>query len=100
MYEIHRFCDTIFTMCKKIIFVCIFLLVGTCLFAQSADMVSKLIEADSVTYEEFAYFCAINLNLIDDETSPAEAMVALDNAKIFSMPKNQILIKKFLVSMP
>jgi len=88
MYEIQKVCDIMFSMCKKKIFVCIFLLVGTFLFGQSADMVSKLIEADSVTYEDFAYFCAINLNLIDDETSPAEAMVALDNAKIFSMPKN------------
>ena len=81
-------CVIIKSMLKKIFVISIFLILGCLCFGQSADMVSKMIESDSVTYEDVAYFCAINLGLANDDTSPEDALVALCDAKIFSMPKN------------
>ena len=81
-------CDIIISMIKKIFVVSIFLVLGCLCFGQSADMVSKMIESESVTYEDVAYFCAINLGLADEETPSEDALVILSDAKIFSMPKN------------
>ena len=81
-------CVIIKSMLKKIFVISIFLVLGCLCFGQSADMVSKMIESESVTYEDVAYFCAINLGLVNDDTSPEDALVALFEAKIFSMPKD------------
>lgn len=81
-------CVIIKSMLKKIFVISIFFILGCLCFGQSADMVSKMIESESVTYEDVAYFCATNLGLANDNTSPEDALVALCDAKIYSMPKN------------
>ena len=75
-------------MCRKILFLSILLMLSCFCFGQSADFVSEMIESTAVTYEDAAYFCAINLELIQDDVSPADAVKALDDAKFFSMPKD------------
>ena len=75
-------------MKKKIIFICLFLCLSFVCFGQSADFISKMIEAEQVTYEDVAYLCAINLELISEEDFGKEALSALEKAKVFSMPKN------------
>ena len=82
------YCDIIFVMKRKSIFICLFLCLSFVCFGQSADFISKMIEAEDVSYEDVAYLCAINLELISEEDSGAEALAALDKAKVFSMPKN------------
>ena len=81
-------CVIIKSMMKKIFVISIFLILGCLCFGQSADIVSKMIESESVTYEDVAYFCAINLGLANDNTSGEDALAALIDAKIVSMPKN------------
>lgn len=85
---IHFYCDIIFFMNRKILIICGLLFIGCFCFGQSADFVSKMIESPCVTYEDAAYFCAINLGLIQETDSANEALVALDREKVFSMPEN------------
>lgn len=75
-------------MNRKFLIICGLLFVGFFCFGQSSDYVSKMIESPCVTYEDAAYFCAINLGLIQEADSPKDALVALDREKVFPMPKN------------
>ena len=75
-------------MFKKKILICLFIGITCICFGQSADFVTKMINAESVTYEDVAYLCATNLGLILDDATPEEAMLALDKAGIYDMPNN------------
>ena len=75
-------------MFKKKILICLFIGITWSCFGQSADFVTKMINAESVTYEDVAYLCATSLGLILDDATPEEAMLALDKAGIYDMPNN------------
>lgn len=75
-------------MIKKKIFLLLFVLFASLGFSQSADFVTEIINSEAITYEDVAYFCALNLGLVSDDATPSEAMVALDKANVYSMPNN------------
>lgn len=60
------------------------LFLAGCAFAQSAEMVDKILESEKVTYGQISYLSAIHQNLIEEEASEEEAVTALINAKQLS----------------
>lgn len=52
--------------------------------AQSADALSKMIEADQVTVGDVSYFLAVYLDAVPESASGADAVRALQNADICS----------------
>lgn len=62
---------------KKFILSLILLITGTFLFAQSADVVTKIIEADQVTFGQVCYMSATHQKLISDKASLTDAIRAL-----------------------
>lgn len=75
-------------MCRKNFLIVILMFFGFVCFAQSSDFVSYMIEAETVSYEDVAYFCAVNLELVDEDCTPVDAMQALANAGVYSTSKD------------
>ena len=75
-------------MCRKNFLIVILMFFGFVCFAQSSDFVSYMIDAEKVSYEDVAYFCAINLNLVDEDCTPADALKALADADVYSTSKD------------
>lgn len=66
---------------KRLFFALVLALVaGSFSFAQSADKVTQILEADEITYGQLGYLSACQLSLVDDSTSFVEAFTALQNA--------------------
>ena len=65
----------------KKIFLILFvaLAAGSFSFAQSAQKVSEILEAEEITYGQLGYLSACQLSLVDDSTSYVEAFTALQN---------------------
>ena len=53
------------------------LLIGTCVFAQSADVVTDILDSDEVTYGQICYLSAIHQNLIQETDSYETAIDVL-----------------------
>jgi hypothetical protein len=62
---------------KKIVSILICLFIASCIYAQSADVITKILESDEVCYGEICYLSAIRQNLIPDDASYGEAVSAL-----------------------
>ena len=56
-------------MFKKKILICLFIGITCICFGQSAAFVTKMINAESVTYEDVAYLCATNLGFFRVDSS-------------------------------
>ena len=64
---------------KKVkIFTLFFMFFCGIVSAQSADKVTKMIEAETVTLGDVAYFAASYFDLIDDNAENSEALIALE----------------------
>lgn len=62
----------------------LFVLIWTAasMFAQSADFITALLEADSVTAGQVCYLVATGMGLADEEASEEDALNALERARI------------------
>lgn len=69
---------------KKFISVIFILFSAFCAFAQSAEMMDQIIEADKVTYGQISYLSAVHQKLVGDEATEEEALNALLNVKHLS----------------
>lgn len=83
----YYLCDIIIFMSRKSFFLIVFLILGAVCFSQSADFITEMIEAETVSYEDVGYLCAVNLGLVSDSSSTQDALIALDKAGVISMPK-------------
>ncbi len=66
-------------MKKTIIFITFFTFFCAGIFAQSAEKVTEMLETDTITLEDIAYFASIYLDLIGDETQDNIALSTLEN---------------------
>ena len=85
-------------MKKTIIFTFILLFFSFSLFAQNADLVTKIIETDKVSFAQVAYFSATYLGFLPDIATEQEAVNAISLRGISSIPENpykQITYQKF-----
>ena len=64
---------------KKIVSVLICLFVASCIYAQSADVITKILKSDEASYGEVCYLSAVRQNLISENASFQEAIDALYN---------------------
>lgn len=65
---------------KKILFLLLLLCGFTGLFAQSADIVTQIINAPEATYGQVCYLSAVHQNLVTDDASFKDAVSALYKA--------------------
>lgn len=69
-------CDRIFVMKKKLsVLFC--LLLGVSLYAQSADVITELLEAKQATFGQVCYLAAVQQNYVDEKASYEDAVQAL-----------------------
>lgn len=66
---------------KRLILSVLITLVGTFAFSQSADVVTKIIEAENVTYGQVCYMSAVHQKLVSENASYSDAINALFNEK-------------------
>ena len=62
---------------KKIVSILICLFIAGCIYAQSADVITKILNSDEVCYGEICYLSAVRQNLISEDASYGEAISAL-----------------------
>lgn len=62
---------------KKFISLFFVLLFSGLVFAQSADVITEILDTDKVTYGQVAYLSAVNQELIGEDASYQEAVAAL-----------------------
>lgn len=62
---------------KKIVSILICLFIASCIYAQSADVITKILNSDKVCYGEICYLSAVRQNLISEDASYGEAISAL-----------------------
>ena len=68
---------------KKILSIIVFLLISCCIYAQSADVITKILKSDEVSYGEVCYLSAVRQNLISESASYNEAIdVLYENGQI------------------
>lgn len=68
---------------KKLFFVVLAFISGTFMFAQSADVVTQIIQSDQVTYGQVCYMSAVHQGLVTESASFAQSINALyDNQQI------------------
>ena len=68
---------------RKVLSILVMLIIGTCVFAQSADVVTDILDTDEVTYGQVCYLSAIHQGLIDETDSYETAIdVLLSNGQI------------------
>lgn len=65
---------------KKIFIILISLFIGSFVFAQSADVVTDILQTEEVTYGQVCYLSASRQNLIKNSASYSDAVKALYNA--------------------
>lgn len=66
---------------KKILF-CLFLMVGlSALYAQSAEVVTEILNTSKVTYGQVCYLSAVHQNLVSENATYEESISAIYNAK-------------------
>jgi hypothetical protein len=64
---------------KRIITILVILFAGTLAFAQSADVVTDILESDEATYGQVCYLSAIHQGLISEDADYEEAVEVLYN---------------------
>lgn len=64
-------------------------LAGSFMFAQSADVVSKILDAQEVTFGQVCYMSAVHQKLISDKASMSDAIKALVKNEQISEAKDQ-----------
>ena len=64
---------------KKIVslFICFF--IAGCIYAQSAEVITKILESEQVSYGEVCYLSAVRQNLISEDATYSEAVEVLYN---------------------
>lgn len=62
---------------KKIIILLLSFLIGSCLFAQSADVITSILNTNEVTYGQVCYLSAVRQGFIKDKASFTNAINAL-----------------------
>lgn len=62
---------------KKIIMLLVSIFISTSVFAQSADVITELLDAEKATYGEVCYLSAVQQNFVLDDASYEEAIHAL-----------------------
>ena len=66
-------------MRKFFVLLLVFLAFPVFSFAQSADKVTEILEAEEITYGQLGYLSACELSLVNDSASFVEAFTALQN---------------------
>ena len=67
---------------KKTLLILIFLFAGISVYAQSADVITELLETKQATFGQVSYLAAVQMNLIDENDSYENAVQALVNEEI------------------
>ena len=62
---------------KKIVSILICLFVASCIYAQSADVITELLEAKQATFGQVCYLAAVQQSLVDENASYDNAVQAL-----------------------
>lgn len=62
---------------KKIIYTLFLLFAATAFYAQSADVVTKILESSEVTFGQICYLSAVQQNLVNDNASFDDSVKAL-----------------------
>ena len=62
---------------KKIVSLFICLFIAGCIYAQSADVITKILKSESVSYGEVCYLSAVRQNLIAEDATFSEAVNVL-----------------------
>lgn len=85
-------------MKKSIFFIILGLILTFSISAQNADLVTKIIETEKVSFSQVAYFSATYLGYLPDITTEQEAVNAISLRGIASIPENPyrpVTYKKF-----
>ena len=64
------------------------LLLGISLYAQSADVITDLLEADKATFGQVCYLAGVQQNLIDDSSSYENAVSVMQEKGLFRRNRN------------
>ena len=71
---------------KKIVSVLICLFIASCIYAQSAGVITRILKSEEVSYGEVCYLSAVRQNLIADDATYEEAIHKLfDDGQIPSI---------------
>ena len=62
---------------KKILSIIICVFISSCIYAQSADVITKILKSEKVSYGEVCYLSAVRQNLISEDATYAEAVDVL-----------------------
>lgn len=73
---------------KKIVSVLFCLLIGLTVYAQSADVITELLESEQVTFGQVSYLAAVQTNLIGEDDSYEAAVDALFQNGIIPLAKD------------
>ena len=85
-------CCKIFTM-KKIVSVLFALFLVLSVYAQSADVITDILESDEATFGQICYLSAVQMDLVEDTASYDEAIKSLfDNSYIPEIADSDALI--------
>ena len=67
---------------KKKFLILFSLLLGALVYAQSADVITEILEAEQATFGQVCYLAAVQQNLVDENASYDESVQALFDNKI------------------